>query len=93
MQYEIVRTKRFKTAFKRIKRVPGFKEAIFTEIVNTLAFGIKLSAEYRDHQLTGNLKNFRECHVAPDILLIYQIDQGIVVLILVIIGNHAQLFK
>lgn len=93
MQYEIVRTKRFKTAFKRIKRLPGFKEKIFIEIVNIIASGSKLSAEYRDHQLTGNLKKFRECHVAPDILLIYQIDQGILVLTLVSIGNHSQLFK
>ena len=93
MQYEIVRTKRFKTAFKRIKRLPGFKEKNFTEIVHTLASGMTLSAEYRDHQLTGNLKNFRECHVAPDILLIYQIDQGILVLTLVSVGNHAHLFK
>lgn len=93
MQYEIVRTKRFKTAFKRIKRLPGFKEKIFIEIVNIIVSGSKLSAEYRDHQLTGNLKKFRECHVAPDILLIYQIDQGILVLTLVSIGNHSQLFK
>ena len=93
MQYEIVRTKRFKTAFKRVKRLPGFKEAIFLEVVSILASGSKLSAEYRDHQLTGNLKSFRECHIAPDILLIYHIEQGILVLTLVSIGNHSQLFK
>ncbi len=93
MQYKIVRTKRFKTAFKRVKRLPGFKENIYREVVDALASGKKLAAEYRDHSLTGNLKGLRECHLAPDILLIYQIDQGILVLTLVSIGNHVQLFR
>lgn len=71
----------------------GFKKEIFVEIVQTLAAGNKLNEKYRDHKLTGNLKNFRECHLAPDILLMYQIDDGVLILTLVSIGNHAQLFK
>lgn len=93
MLYEIVRTKRFKSAYKRIKGVRGFEKETFTEVVQTLASGHKLSEKYRDHKLTGNLKNFRECHLASDILLMYQIDDGVLVLTLVSIGNHAQLFK
>ncbi len=93
MVYEIVRTKRFKSAYKRVKNVRGFKKEIFIEVVHTLASGNKLKEKYHDHKLTGNLKNFRECHLAPDILLMYQIDDGILVLTLVSIGNHAQLFK
>ena len=71
----------------------GFKEEVFLEVVETLASGNTLSEKYQDHKLTGNLKNFRECHVASDILLLYQIDDGILILTLVSIGNHAQLFK
>ena len=93
MQYEIAKTKRFKTAYKRVKNLPGFKKEVFTEVVNNLASGKKLSEKYKDHKLTGNLKSFRECHLAPDILLIYQIDKGVLILTLVSIGNHAQLFK
>lgn len=93
MRYEIVRTRRFKTAFKRVKRLQGFKEEIFREVVESLSEGKKLKEERKDHQLTGNLKNFRECHLAPDILLIYQIDGKILVLTLVSVGNHSQLFK
>ncbi len=93
MKYEIVRTKRFKTAYKRVKDLRGFKKEVFIEIVEVLASGNTLKQEYRDHKLTGNLKNFRECHLASDILLMYQIDDGILVLTLVSIGNHAQLFK
>lgn len=93
MRYEIVKTKRFKTAYKRVSQVPGFKESIFREVVTTLAEGNKLPPVYKDHQLTGNLKSFRECHLAPDILLMYQIDNGLLILTLVNIGSHSQLFR
>jgi mRNA interferase YafQ len=92
MKYEIVRTRRFKTAFKRVRKLKGFKQNVFDEVVNKLAEGRKLEKERKDHQLTGNLNNYRECHLAPDILLVYKIDNGILVLTLVGIGNHAQLF-
>ncbi len=93
MVYEVIRTKRFKTAYKRIRNVKSFKTETFIEVVEILASGKSLDKKYHDHQLTGNLKDFRECHLAPDILLLYQIDDGILVLTLVSIGNHAQLFK
>lgn len=93
MVYEIVRTKRFKTAYKRVARLRDFKKETFAEVIKTLASGNTLSEKYRDHKLTGNLKNFRECHLATDILLLYQIDDGVLILTLVSIGNHAQLFK
>ena len=91
--YEIIRTQRFKKAYKRVRNLPGFKEKVFNEVVTTLASGQVLKETYRDHRLTGKLKDFRECHLAPDILLIYQIDKGILILTLVSIGNHSQLFK
>ncbi len=93
MVYEVVQTKRFKTAYKCVKQLKSFKKEVFVEVVTTLASGKKLSAKYRDHKLTGNLKDFRECHLAPDILLLYQIDDDLLVLVLVSVGNHAQLFK
>ena len=93
MKYAIVKTKRFKTAYKRVSQLPAFKKETFRVVIETLAEGNKLDAKYKDHRLTGNLKDFRECHLAPDILLLYQIDDGLLVLTLVSVGNHAQLFK
>lgn len=93
MKYEAIRTRRFKTAFKRVKRLKGFKEEIFREVAESLSEGKRLKEERKGHQLTGNLKDFRECHLASDILLIYQIDGKILILTLVSIGNHPQLFK
>jgi mRNA interferase YafQ len=69
MKYEIVKTRRFKTAFKRVRQLKGFKQDVFEEVITALAEGKKLKKERKDHQLTGNLKAFRECHIAPDILL------------------------
>jgi mRNA interferase YafQ len=93
MMYEIVQTRRFKKAYRRVKNLPGFKVEVFAEVVTTLASGKKLADRYHDHKLTGNLKDFRECHLAPDILLVYQIDDRVLILTLVSIGNHAQLFR
>jgi mRNA interferase YafQ len=93
MQYVVIKTKRFKTAYKRVSQLTGFKKEIFRAVVETLAEGKKLDLKYQDHRLTGNLKDFRECHLAPDILLLYQIDTGLLILTLVWVGNHAQLFK
>lgn len=92
MKYEIVRTRRFKTAYKRIRNLKGFNVETFEKVVLTLVKGERLESKYKDHQLTGNMKMFRECHLAPDILLVYQIDDGILILTLVSIGNHAQIF-
>lgn len=93
MVYEVIRTKRFKIAYKKVSKLQGFKKEVFASVVETLAAGKTLEAQHRDHKLTGNLKAFRECHLDPDILLIYQIDDGVLVLTLVSIGNYAQLFR
>lgn len=93
MKYTVVKTKRFKTAFKRVQHLKGFKRDIFIDVITKLASGGELDKKYKDHKLTGGLKAFRECHLAPDILLLYQIDNGLLILTLVSIGNHAQLFR
>ncbi|OGG60023.1 hypothetical protein A3C89_03920 [Candidatus Kaiserbacteria bacterium RIFCSPHIGHO2_02_FULL_50_50] len=93
MQYDIVKTKRFKTAYKKVSQLKGFKEDIFVQVVTELAEGNALDATYRDHALMGNLRTFRECHLAPDILLLYQIDKNVLTLALVNIGSHASLFR
>ena len=93
MKYEIVQTRRFKTAYKRVSKLKGFREEVFREVVLTLAEGEKLKRKFKDRGLAGNLKSFRECHIASDILLLYQIDDNVLVLTLVSIGSHSQLFK
>lgn len=62
------------------------------EVIEILANGGKLDAKYRDHDLSGNYKGTRECHIEPDWLLIYEIKEDILVLMLSRTGTHSDLF-
>ncbi len=48
---------------------------------------------YRDHKLVGKLQDFRECHIFPDWLLVYRIYESNLILELVAMGSHSELFK
>lgn len=61
-------------------------------VVNELANQRPLDEKYRDHELTGNYRNFRECHIEPDWLLIYRIEKCELTLALVRTGTHSDLF-
>ena len=63
------------------------------EVIETLANSGTLEAKYRDHNLTGNYKGTRECHIEPDWLLIYEIYNDILVLMLTRLGTHSELFN
>jgi len=91
VKYEILATNRFKkdlrTAIRR-----GYDIQLLQEVVSLLANGNPLPDQHRDHLLSGNWVGFRECHIAPDWLLIYRIDSGILVLTLTRTGTHSDLF-
>ncbi len=60
-------------------------------IINELAKGHVLQPKYKDHKLTGNYSGFKECHIEPDWLLIYKIEDG--ALFLTRTGTHSDLFS
>ena len=60
-------------------------------IIVCLANGIPLEARHKDHPLTGNFAGFRDCHIEPDWLLIYRVDEES--LYLERTGSHSDLFK
>jgi len=93
MSYKVVLTRRYKKSIKRIRQLPGFRQTTLNKVVLVLAAGDSLDKKYRDHKLKGNFRGYRECHIAPDILLLYKINNDTIVLSLVDIGNHSQLFK
>ena len=70
---KIVSSNQFKKDLKRAKK-RGFDFDRLTEVVNMLADQQNLPERYRDHNLIGDYSGFRECHVQPDWLLIYRID-------------------
>lgn len=89
---KLVYTTQFKKDYKlAIKRKSNIKE-----LFNVIAIMQKqepLPREKRDHQLTGNYKGYRECHVTADFLLLYKVKGDTLELILYRIGSHSDLFK
>ena len=91
MKYKIERTAKFKRDYKAmLKRKYDTKP--LEEVVRILANGEKLPAKYRDHHLVGNYAGLRECHITPDWLLIYEIDENTMYLYLTRTGTHSDLF-
>ena len=88
--YSIFRTASFK---KQYKKLSASDKELLKEVIILLAQNTELEEKYKDHKLTGNFKDLRECHVKPDLLLIYQINDDILELALVQVGNHNSLFK
>ena len=62
------------------------------KVLELLASGEYLPPKYKDHQLTGNLHDFRECHIEPDWLLMYQIFENELILSATATGSHSDLF-
>lgn len=61
-------------------------------IVDLLSRGKKLDLSYKDHNLIGDYKGYRECHIEPDWLLVYKIKDEIMVLSLARLCSHSDLF-
>lgn len=91
MIYEIKPTNQFKKDLKAIQK-RGYDLDALTEVIRMLANGEKLPEKNRDHLLTGNYAGCRECHIAPDWLLIYEISNSNLFLYLTRTGTHSDLF-
>lgn len=81
----------FKKDFKRIKKL-GYDISRLEKIVELLANEVPLPEQFKDHNLSGNYNGFRECHIAPDWLLVYQVNNNELVLVLSRTGSHSDLF-
>lgn len=92
MKYDIQFTNQFKKDLKLAKKQNKNLDKLF-EVIDILANGGTLEAKYRDHDLTGNYKGTRECHIEPDWLLIYEIQNNVLILMLYRLGTHSELFK
>lgn len=89
--YKISASNIFRKDLKAIiKR--GYDIDLLDKIVTKLANGEPLPEKNRDHALTGNYKGCRECHIKPDWLLIYQIENDDLILFLTRTGTHSDLF-
>jgi len=86
-------TSAFKRDYRRVKATPSHRDidVLLPEISGRLADDRPLAEKHRDHALAGNWKNHRECHLKPDLLLIYKLPDE-ATLRLVRMGSHSELF-
>ncbi len=89
--FKLKLSNKFKKDLKLIKK-RGYDIKKMEKIITQLMNGEKLEAKYRDHELIGNYKNYRECHIQADWLLIYKIENDILILTLSRTGTHSDLF-
>ena len=90
MTFGLARTKKFKRSFKKL-RLKDSDDAIYIDVVSKLLNGIPLDKKYKDHFLKGNPEQYKECHLKPDLLLIYRVYKDEIQLI--DIGSHSELFE
>lgn len=88
---EIFYTSQFKKDYKKAKKRRKDLDQLKKVIVMLQNQQI-LPKKYRDHRLTGDYVGFKECHISPDWLLIYRIDNDRLILTLARLGSHSELF-
>jgi mRNA interferase YafQ len=91
MKYQVLQTSHFKRELKRTAK-RGCDMGWLKSMIALLAEGQPIPEKHRDHALAGKLSGFRECHITPDWLLVYLIDNDQLVLTLTRTGSHSDLF-
>ena len=91
MDKRIVWSSKYKKDFKLATK-RGLNTDLLINVIKLLATTDQLPEEYKDHEVSGNWKGFRECHIQPDWLLIYTISDDRLVLTLIRTGTHSDLF-
>lgn len=89
--YKVRPSKRFEKDLKRIQK-RGNDISLLTTVIKKLAAGEPLPSKHKDHSLIGNYAGCRECHITPDWLLIYEIEESTLFLYLTRTGTHSDLF-
>ncbi len=90
---EVELTSQFKKDYKRARKNPNYKnlEIILTLVIKNLQNDELLAPSFQAHKLKGKYNEFEECHLKPDLLLIYfKIENR---LKLIRLGSHSELFK
>ena len=92
MIFKVKWSSRFKKGYKLAKK-RGLDISLLENVIYKLQRGISLDDKNHDHELKGKYKGFRECHIQPDWLLIYLIEDDVLTLTLVDTGTHSDLFN
>lgn len=92
--YELAFTNSFKKSIKRVLKSKDSKaiEGRLEIIIELIRHRKILDRKYKDHSLQGGYVGYRECHIKPDVLLLYEIDEKVQMVTLINIGSHSELF-
>jgi len=93
-KYEVIITSRFKRDYKRIRRQNKDINKLII-VLEKIANGEQLDSKYKNHKLTNDriYTDCFECHIEPDWLLIYKIQNNELILVLFATGSHSDLFN
>jgi len=89
--YEVKPTTKFQKDLKLVEK-RGYNIDLLLEVIKKLAAGETLEKRHKDHPLKGEYKDCRECHITPDWILIYEIENDTLFLYLMRTGTHSDLF-
>ena len=92
MKLQVKFSNKFKNDLKLVKKQNKNIDKLFI-VIEKLANQEKLDDKYRDHSLIGEYKGLRECHIEPDWVLIYYIENNTLTLVLARLGSHSDLFS
>jgi len=84
-------TSQYRKDIKRIQK-QGLDLSLLNNVLEILIVGKPLPPQYKDHALKGNYIGLRECHIRPDWLLVYSVNNDKLVLTATRTGSHAELF-
>lgn len=88
---KLVATAQFRKDYKRVRK-RGYDLSLLEQVIDKLLQEETLEAKYRDHSLAGSMASYRECHIQPDWLLIYRIEDDRMILVAHRTGTHSDLF-
>lgn len=76
---------------KAAKKLNDRDKGLLKEVLGKLVNNEKLDEKYCDHALKGKYLGFMDCHIKPDLVLIYKIEHNALLLYLTNIGSHSEL--
>jgi mRNA interferase YafQ len=91
LKYDVKTTSKFRKEYKLMQK-RNLNMSLIDDIIIKLAQGISLPPHNRDHELIGNYAGHRSCHITPDWVLIYRIDEDILILTLTRTGSHSDVY-
>ncbi|CUU39598.1 MULTISPECIES: type II toxin-antitoxin system YafQ family toxin [Helicobacter] len=89
MKYKIAYSKQYKNAVKKLNKEDL---SLVENLLNRLANDETLEPKYKDHKLKGSLKGLRECHIKPNLVLIYDKIEDLLILKAINVGSHSEVF-